>query len=185
MPNATALAGLRKLSDGELAALYDADEDAKEAVLAECDRRDRQARVAPARDARARLHAEWYDAAYADYLAAEAACVGYFVRPEYAAEITEPFRLWSAGNDEWAQSRATRELSDWWLDHPRLTFARWQKLRAEATRIAREEAAETRQLASTRRVGGRDNGGSKRWTRHRTRRSGRTSAGRTWTRERR
>ena len=117
-------------------------------VLAECERRDRQARVAPARDALARLHAEWYDAAYADFLAAEAACVGYFVRPEYAAEITEPFRLWSAGNDEWAQSRATRELIDWWIDHPRLTFARWQKMRRDAVRIAGEEAASLTETGS-------------------------------------
>ena len=136
MTNATAPTSLRKLSDAELTALYAADENAAPEVLAECERRDRQARVAPAQDALRRLHAEWYDAAYADYLAAEAACVGYFVRPEYAAEITEPFRLWSAGNDEWAQSRATRELLDWWIDHPRLTFARWQKMRRDAVRIA-------------------------------------------------
>ncbi len=143
MTNATApMPAMRGMTDGELAALYDAgDADTVTAVLAECKRRDDAQRVAPARDALARLHAEWYDAAYADYLAAEAACVGYFVRPEYAAKITEPFRLWSAGNDEWAQSRATRELLDWWIDHPRLTFARWQKMRRDAVRIAGEEAA--------------------------------------------
>ena len=145
MTVATMAQPLRGLDLDELAGIYAASDDdaARAAVLAECERRDRADRIAPARAAWKRLHAEWYDAAYADFLAAEEACVGYFVRPEYAAEITEPFRLWSAGNDEWAQSRATRELNDWWLDHPRLTFARWQKLRAEATRIAREEAAET------------------------------------------
>ena len=150
MPNATAhVPGLRGMNLDELAALYGAgDDETRAAVLEECERQDRAARVAPAQDALRRLHAEWYDAAYADYLAAEAACVGYFVRPEYAAEITEPFRLWSAGNDEWAQSRATRELLDWWIDHPRLTFARWQKMRRDAVRIAGEEAASLTETGS-------------------------------------
>ena len=70
------------------------------------------------------------------------------MRPEYAAEITEPFRLWSAGNDEWARSRATREPIDWWIDHPRLTFARWQKMRRDAVRIAYEEAASLTETGS-------------------------------------
>ena len=145
MTNATApMPALRGMTDGELTALYDAgDAETRAAVLAWCDRQDRQARVAPARDALARLHAEWYDAAYADFLAAEAACAGYFVRPEYAGDIEEPFRLWSGGNDEWAHARACDELRDWWLKHPRLTFDRWMKRRAQASRIAREEAAET------------------------------------------
>ena len=53
MPNAIAqLPDLRALSGDELAL----------AVTRELDRRDRAARVAPARDAWRRVHAEWYDA---------------------------------------------------------------------------------------------------------------------------
>jgi hypothetical protein len=134
------------MDDAELAALYDAGGyEAAAEILAECERRDRAARVAPAQAARGRLHAEWYDAAYADFIAASAACGGgLMVNAEgVKAGIGEDFRLWSGGNDEWALRYCTDEVRDWWLDHPRLTFDRWLKTRAKASRTAREEAAMT------------------------------------------
>ena len=62
-------ADLRALSDDELAALFNAgSEDVQAAVLAEAARRDRADR---ARQARRAVSAEWYDAAFAQYLQAE------------------------------------------------------------------------------------------------------------------
>ena len=69
---------LRGLPDEDLLSLYRSDEDAATAALAEAARRDRTDRAAAARAA---IRAEWYDAAYAQFLQAESVCRGQSAQP--------------------------------------------------------------------------------------------------------
>lgn len=124
----TQQAGLRGLTDDELADLYNEGDDAtRAAVMDECTRRDRAARAAAERE---RIRAEWHDAAYADYLAAEEECRGELVNPAgVAAGVPDGFALWS-GPLTVALKYATEELRDWWKEHPRVTFTEYQRMRA-------------------------------------------------------
>ena len=103
-------ADLHSLTEDALAEMYStADDDTQAAILAECARRDRADK---ARDKRRAVEAEWYDAAFAQYLAAEAECRGNLLSRFGEAEgITEPMSLWR-GSEAWAMRRASEELQE-------------------------------------------------------------------------
>jgi hypothetical protein len=83
---------VRAMPDEDLLSLYRSDERAAAAALAEVARRDRTDRAAVSRAA---IRAEWYDAAYAQYLQAEAVTRGNLLsRDGLAAQIADPFSLW-------------------------------------------------------------------------------------------
>lgn len=137
MSLATVAADLRAMSDAELAALYDADESAVAAVLAECARRDRIDQAARERD---QVRAAWHDAAHAAYLQAEADCCGELVnRAGVAAGVRDGFALWS-GPQHFAMAYATDELREWWDSHGRLTIGTYRRQHAADMRAARLEA---------------------------------------------
>jgi hypothetical protein len=130
--------GLRSLSDDQLGDLDGrGDDDTRAAVLAEAARRDRAR-------ARRRQHravkSEWYDAAYAQYLAAEAGCRGHLLSPLGKREgIQHAMVLW-AGSEAWARKRASEELRGWWDAHGgRLSLATYRKQLATARWQARDE----------------------------------------------
>lgn len=103
---------VRTMPDEALLSLYRSDERAAAAALAEAARRDRTDRAAASRAA---LRAEWCDAAYADYLAAEAACNGELVnRADVAAGVRDGFALWSGPRAiaEKYDGRAPRALAN-------------------------------------------------------------------------
>ena len=131
---------LRGTSDEELLALYRSDEDAATAALAEAARRDRTDRAAAARAA---IRAEWYDAAYAQFLQAEAVCRGNLLSREgLAAGIADPFSLWH-GPAAVAMKYASEELRDLWMISPRITITEYERQRAMAQRGAREDTITT------------------------------------------
>lgn len=150
---------LRGTSDEELLSLYRSDEDAAAAALAEAARRDRTDRAAAARAA---IRAEWYDAAYVQFLQAEAVCCGNLLSREgLAAGITDPFSLWHGPRDV-AMKYASEELRDLWAVSPRVTITEYEHQRAAAMRAAREDTGtdtdegttdEQRDMAADRRPG--------------------------------
>ena len=128
-----ALQDMRAMSDEELRELYAADEPA---ALAEAARRDRADRAARARE---QLRAEWYDAAYEQYLAADAECRGNLLSREgIAAGVTDEFSLWH-GRADVAMRYASEELRDFWAASPRVTVGQYIAQRAAAMRAARED----------------------------------------------
>lgn len=142
---------LRAMSDEQLAALYASDEAAARAVLAECGRRDRIARL---QEAQRRIYAEWYDAARAQYAAADIQCRGELVNnaPGWpTAKGDQPgrddFALWTLPERE-AMRFATEELKDFWLANPRLSFRQWQRNRAAGEREAPCEPVSDEDLAA-------------------------------------
>jgi AAA domain len=137
-------AALCEMTLDELAGAYDSgDEDTMAAVLAEAERRDaadeadRKRRERNAK--RFQRNSGWYDAAFAQYLQAEAQTRGNLLsRLGLAEGIEEPFTLWS-GPEAWAMARASEELREFWLDHPRLTVTAYAAQKAADGRAAREE----------------------------------------------
>jgi hypothetical protein len=125
----------------ELADLYDAsDGPGRAEVLAEADRRDRaDAGRARGRERYAATSGEWYDAAHAQYLDAEAVTRGNLLSRQAEAEgIGSGFELWR-GPEAWAMPRASEELRNYWLDHPRMTVTEYTRQQREARRLQREE----------------------------------------------
>lgn len=156
----TITAEFRALPDDALCAAYGgADERARRRILAEAARRDqadKQARL------RAAVRAEWYDAMFAQYMAAEAECRGNLLSREGLREgIADPISLWT-GPRERAMRLASWELKDFWLVHPRMTITEYLRQRSTAGRIARAEAREARFCIDTGEVitdeHGHDNG---------------------------
>jgi len=130
-----ALQDMRAMSDEELRELYAADEPA---ALAEAARRDRADRAARSRE---QLRAEWYDAAYEQYLAADAECRGNLLSREgIAAGVTDEFSLWH-GRADVAMRYASEELRDFWAASPRVTVGQYIAQRAAAMRAAREDVS--------------------------------------------
>jgi hypothetical protein len=112
---ADVVTSLRALSLDQLAELYGAgDDDTMAAVLAETERRDQAEQARRARSARRAVSgetAEWYDAAFAQYLAAEAETRGYLLsRLGQAEGIEEPFILWR-GPEAWAMAGRARSCA--------------------------------------------------------------------------
>jgi hypothetical protein len=131
------------MSEDELADLFNrSDEDGMAAVLAECQRRDR---ADSARRARKSVEAEWYDAAFAQFLAAEAECAGVLLNARGEAEgIEDPFSLWR-GSAAWAEARASEELLNFWDGHGgRLSLAAYKR----QLRMAKRAERDARDLAA-------------------------------------
>jgi hypothetical protein len=137
----TAREDLRQHTDAGLQRMYaSADETTCRAILAECARRDRADKAARTREA---IRGEWYDAMFAQYLAAEAECRGNLLSKEgLASGLADPSSLWSGPRDQ-AMRYASEELRDFWLANPRMTITEYERQRAAATRIARAEWHDT------------------------------------------
>ena len=132
-----AVEGMRAMSDEELLAAFRSDEQAAEAY-AEAQRRDQAGKAARARE---QIRAEWYDAAYQQYLTAEQVCRGNLLsRDGIASGIAEPFSLWH-GPAAVAMKYASEELRDFWAASPRLTIGEYARRMAIARRAAREDTA--------------------------------------------
>ena len=138
----TMTAELRALPDDALCGAYrSADDRAGRRILAEAARRDQADRHARLRAA---VRAEWYDAMFAQYLAAEAECRGNLLSREGLREgIADPISLWTGPRDR-AMKLASEELRDYWLIHPRMTVTEYLRQRSMGGRIARAEAREAR-----------------------------------------
>jgi hypothetical protein len=135
-------ADLAKLTDDDLAALFtracaDADAELQRVILAIVTRRDQAA--AYWREVNARnnaLREEWRQAAYAQYLAAEAVTNGYLVRA--GSPLTDAFRLWS-GSERFAMAHASEELANFWLENPRVTVTAYLAQHANAQQVYRDD----------------------------------------------
>ena len=128
---------LRAVPDEELLSLYRSDERAAAAALAEAARRDRTDRAAASRTA---LRAEWYDAAYQQFLAAEAQTRGKLLsRDGLAAGVADPFSLWS-GRADLAERYGSDELLEFWAANPRITITEYARQMAASGRLAREDS---------------------------------------------
>jgi hypothetical protein len=137
----TGLPGLTSLTDDEIAAMFGTAGEADQfAIVAEMERRD-------AADAKAKAHgryrttgdaADWYEAAHAQYLAADAACAGTLLSADGIAETSEAMTLWT-GSEKWARRLASEELKNFWDDnHGRLTPAKYREQAAASRREERE-----------------------------------------------
>ena len=136
---------MRDMSEDELLDLYRSGDTA---ALAEAKRRDQAAKAARDRE---QIRAEWYDAAYEQYLAADAECRGNLISREgIAAGVNEAFSLWS-GRTDVAERYASEELNDFWRVSPRVTITRYMEQRAAAMRAAREDTS-TREVERGNRV---------------------------------
>lgn len=144
------LPDLTGYTDRQLAELCaGADEDVITAVIAEGERRDREAlrkarAEAAARDAKARhdaLKREWWaECVEPDYAAAEARCAGNLLSRRGEREgIKDPRRLW-LGREDWARARASEELNAHWDEQGgRLSFSEWRRQRAGMARVQRQD----------------------------------------------
>lgn len=127
---------LEAVGDEELEALYGStgDDDLVLRVVREMERRERRERRQAARAAE---EAEWYLAAHAQYLQAEAECRGYLLSRAGLAAGTDPESLWT-GPAHLAERYASEELLAFWQRTPRLTLTRFR----EQARAARREERE-------------------------------------------
>lgn len=142
--NFTTAPDLRNLTDDQLADMFaGASEAEAAAILAECKRRDKCQRE---RDRRAAIRAEWMLVQHAQYLAADAECRGNLLSKAGKKAGVSEFSLWT-GREDVARKYASEELNDYWNLHGRLTVTEYASQRAEAGRIAREEAREIREHA--------------------------------------
>ena len=127
---------VRAMPDEALLSLYRSDERAAAAALAEAARRDRTDRAARKRG---QLRAEWYDAAYQQFLMAEAVTRGNLLSREgLAAGIADPFSLWS-GRADLAERYGSEELGAFWEKSPRITITEYARQMAASGRLARED----------------------------------------------
>jgi Protein of unknown function (DUF3631) len=120
------------------------DETACSAILAETERRDREAKVqreaARRRSARTVKRAPWEEMAYAQYLDADRATAGHLLsRRGMAAGVSDWPGLWEGTAAETA-ANASEELRNYFLDHSRMTITQYQAQEAEQKRIARDDA---------------------------------------------
>ena len=106
---------LRRLTDDQLADIYISGGDAgRLAISREYRRRDQRARQSAADKQWWRnVEAEWYDGAYAQYLAAEAATNGYLLNRAGRDAGIDPWSLWT-GPSSRAAKYASEELRNWW-----------------------------------------------------------------------
>ena len=97
---------LRRMTDDQVAALYYTDDqEMSAAALAEMDRRDRAAKMASARRALDGIHAEGYDAAFAQYLKASDYTRGNLLSELGRKRLTDEMSLWTGRR----HSRAVRQ----------------------------------------------------------------------------
>ena len=142
-PHATAL---RDVTDEDLLALFAAADDlTRAAVQREADRRDREDRLAKTRAKLAEIHAEGYDAAYAQYLKASEWTRGNLLSDLGKTKVTDEMSLWT-GSEATALRYASEELRDFWLFiEPRISPGRYARQRGTQARIDREQARDERQ----------------------------------------
>jgi hypothetical protein len=109
-------ADLRRLADDDLAALYTSGSDGTQAlVMAECQRRDRQAAQARrAQGRRAAVASEWESDAYAQYLRADQYARGNLLSAAGQREGREPWPMLWQGSAERAMALASEELVTFW-----------------------------------------------------------------------
>lgn len=118
---------IRDLTDDELAERFAvAEGDGLAALIAEAARRDRRAEQSRKdREWWARVHAEWYDMAYAQYLQADAECRGNLLsRAAIREGVADEISLWS-GPRARAMRLASEELRDFWEKYPRVTVSEY------------------------------------------------------------
>lgn len=130
--------GLRTLTLEQLGDAWQAGAVTFDQARAECDRRDRSER---ARAGQRKRYAGWYDAAWQQYVHAEAYCSGNMLSPAgQAAGIKEAMRLWY-GDEERALRYASRELREFWLANGgRMTPGQWEAQKRAGEQAEREFA---------------------------------------------
>ena len=123
---------LKNLTDDQLATLFhtaceNGDTTTMDAIETEAGRRDRADRRARRnRERWAALRAEWFDWAWAQFLAAETACRGYLLNKDGRAAGIDPWTLWS-GRSSRAMRYASEELLEFWAHSPRITVTEYSK----------------------------------------------------------
>jgi hypothetical protein len=140
MTTATAIrpADLATLTDDDLAVMCATADDGQLAVImAVMEKRDEARAYWRAVNARNdAVRNEWREAAYAQYLAAEAACNGELVRR--GSPVKDGWQLWS-GSERYARAHASEELTNFWLGHPRVTVTAYLAQHAAAGEIYRDD----------------------------------------------
>ena len=138
------------MTDDQIAALYYTDDqDVSAAALAEMDRRDRAAKMTAARRALDGIHAEGYDAAFAQYLKASDYTRGNLLSDLGRKHVTDEMSLWTSGSQETAERYASEELNDFWMFvEPRMSPGRYARQRGTQARIEREEARDEREAGN-------------------------------------
>ena len=128
---------LRELDDNQLSEAWHVGAVDLATLTAECARRDRADRSAAKRKAE---RSEWYDAAHAQYLAADAQCRGNLLSDLGRREdIGQAMTLWT-GSDAWADARASEELRAFWdANGGRLSLANYRRQQASQARAYRNE----------------------------------------------
>ena len=128
---------LRELDDYQLSQAWHAGALDWVTVERECNRRDRADRSAAKRQAE---RSAWYDAAHAQYLAADAQCCGNLLSDLGRREdIGQAMTLWT-GSDAWADARASEELREFWYQNGgRLSLANYRRQQATQARAYRSE----------------------------------------------
>jgi hypothetical protein len=138
MTTAPVLTALRTLDDDGLAEAYGTGAVTLAELEAEYARRDRaERRPARAPDQSA---AAWHDAAFAQYMQAEAATNGYLLSRAGLAAVTDPFALWR-GPERLAMKYASEELRSFWADNPRVTVTQYREGLAASSRSERDKRA--------------------------------------------
>ena len=138
--------GLRDMTDEDLAEMYQAADDLTQAAaLREASRRDREDRLAKTRARLAEIHAEGYDAAYAQYLKASEYTRGVLLSGLGKKHVTDEMSLWT-GSKATAERYASEELRDFWMFiEPRISPGRYARQRGTQARIDREQARDERE----------------------------------------
>jgi hypothetical protein len=117
------------LADKQRVGLVIAREIDRRDLAARLARQDREARQRAQERARARERTARHDydvAIHAMFLQAERDCRGVLLNKAAAERGTDPISLFS-GPAARAHKLASEELRNWWLDHPRLTYADFKR----------------------------------------------------------
>ena len=144
---------MRDMSDEELRELFASDQAV--AALAEAERRDTadqetargRARTDKARQALKAIRGEWEEAAYAQYLAADAECRGNLLSKAGEAAVTSELSLWRHSTAD-AHRFASEELNDFWEKWPRVSLQAYTRQRAAAIRAAKADKTTSGREAS-------------------------------------
>lgn len=79
---------------------------------------------------RREVRAEYEDVLWAAYQAAETATNGRLLNRRGEAKGIDPMALFRS-NQRFAEAYASEELREWWREHPRPTFAAYERQRAQ------------------------------------------------------
>ena len=105
---------LRDLSEAELLDLSRAGDVSRAAAMREAARRDREDTLAKTRARLAEIHADGYDAAYAQYLKASEFTRGVLLSDLGRKRVTDEMSLWT-GSEATAMRYCSEELAGFWL----------------------------------------------------------------------